>query len=105
MPELKGYQLVISKRAASQLNEHTAFAARLEERLAQRLIQSFQEAAISLKHMPYRMPFLISDTIPDKKYRKMLFEKYYLLLYKVEDDTVYIEYVLEGRQDYHWLLS
>ena len=105
MPEPKEYQLVISKRAAFQLNEHAAFAARLEERLALRLIQSFKEAAVSLIHMPFRMPFLDSDTIPDKKYRKMLFEKYYLILYRVQDDTVYIEYVIDGRQDYQWLLS
>lgn len=105
MPELKEYQLVISKRAAFQLNEHAAFAARLEERLALRLIQSFQEAALSLTHMPFRMPFLDSDTIPDRKYRKMLFEKYYLILYSVQDDTVCIEYVIDGRQDYQWLLS
>ena len=35
----------------------------------------------------------------------MLFGKWYLILYKIQDDTVYIEYVIDGRQDYEWLIK
>ena len=55
--------------------------------------------------MPFRTPYLDSEMIPSGKYRKMLFGKWYLILYKIQDDTVYIEYVIDGRQDYEWLIK
>ena len=105
MPEHKEYRLAVSRRAARQLREHAAFAARLDEHLARKLIDGFQEAAKSLAHMPYRMPLLDLDTIPRGKYRKCSFNKWYLILYQIQDDTVYIEYVIDGRQDYGWLID
>lgn len=105
MPGPKQYQLVVSPRAAHQLQEHASFAARLDEGLAHALIRNFQEAAGSLAHMPFQAPFLDSDVIPSKKYRKLLFGKWYLLLYQVRNNTVYIEYVIDGRQDYEWLIQ
>ena len=105
MPEPKLYQLAISPRATHQLRAHAAFTAQLDERLARSLIQDFQEAANSLTFMPFRAPFLDSDILPDRKYRKLLFGKWYLILYQVQDDTVYIEYVIDGRQDYEWLIQ
>lgn len=105
MLEPKRYKLVVSKRAAYQLRDHAAFAAQLGERVAQKLIDDYQEAAESLTYMPFRTPFLDSDVIPSEKYRKMLFGKWYLILYKVQDDTIHIEYVIDGRQDYKWLIE
>ena len=80
MPEHKEYRLAVSRRAARQLREHAAFAAQLDERLARKLIDGFQEAAKSLTHM---------DPLP----------------LQIQDDTVYIEYVIDGRQDYGWLID
>lgn len=105
MQEPEQYRLVTSKRAAYQLKEHAAFAARLDERLAYKLIDDYQAAAKSLMEMPYRMPFLDSDLLPSGKYRKLIFGKWYLILYKIRDETVYIEYVIDGRQDYMWLIE
>ena len=105
MPEPKIYRLVVSRRAAYQLRDHAAFAAQLDERIALKLIDDYQEAAESLTYMPFRTPYLDSEMIPSGKYRKMLFGKWYLILYKIQDDTVYIEYVIDGRQDYEWLIK
>ena len=105
MPEPKRYRLVVSRRAAYQLRDHAAFAAQLDERIALKLIDDYQEAVESLTYMPFRTPYLDSEMIPSGKYRKMLFGKWYLILYKIQDDTVYIEYVIDGRQDYEWLIK
>lgn len=105
MPEPKRYKLVVSRRAAYQLRDHAAFAAQLGERVALKLIDDYQKAAESLTYMPFRTPLLDSDVIPSGKYRKMLFGKWYLILYKVQDDTIHIEYVIDGRQDYEWLIE
>lgn len=105
MPEPKRYRLVVSRRAAYQLRDHAAFAAQLDKQIALKLINDYQEAAESLTYMPFHTPYLDSEMIPSGKYRKMLFGKRYLILYKIQDDTVYIEYVIDGHQDYEWLIE
>lgn len=106
MPEHEEtYQVVVSKRASGQLVSHAAFTARLEERLAYQLVEDFREAAASLRRFPYRNPVLRSDEFTTEKYRKMLFGKWYLMLYQIKGNTVLIEYVIDGRQDYQWLLK
>jgi len=35
----------------------------------------------------------------------MLIEKQYILIYQIKDDTVYIDYVVDCRQDYGWLIE
>ena len=30
--------------------------------------------------------------------------KWYLVLYQIQDDTVYVEYILDCRKDYSWLI-
>ena len=77
MPEHESYQVVISKRAAQQLVEHAAFMALLDEKLAHKL----------------------------EKYRKLIFDKCHILLYQIKGQVVYVEYVIDGRQDYQWLLT
>ena len=105
MPEHEEvYQVIVSKRAAQQLVEHAAFASGLEERLGYQLIEDFRKAADSLQRFPYRNPILRSEVFTAEKYRKMVFDKWHLLIYQVKDDKVYIEYVIDGRQDYQWLL-
>ena len=106
MPEHEEtYQVVVSKRASGQLVSQAAFTARLEERLAYQLVEEFREVAASLRRFPYRNPVLRSDEFTTEKYRKMLFGKWYLMLYQIKGDTVLIEYVIDGRQDYQWLLK
>lgn len=53
--------------------------------------------------MPNRFPFFEEMYISTNKYHKMYVEKYYLVLYQIKDDTVYIDYVVDCRQDYSWL--
>ena len=101
MPELENkFQVIVSKRAAQQLVEHAVFMARLEERLA-----DFRKAADSLQSFPYRNPILRSSVFVTEKYRKMVFGKWYLLIYQIKGERVFVEYVIDGRQDYQWLIQ
>ena len=104
MPEPENiFQVIVSKRAAQQLVEQAAFVAQLEERLARQMVVDFRKAAYSLQSFPYRNPILRSDFFVTKKYRKMLFGKWYLLIYQIKGERVFVEYVIDGRQDYQWL--
>ncbi len=57
----------------------------------------------SLSQMPQRFPFFEEMYITPNKYHKIFVEKWYLIIYQVQDDTVYIEYILDCRKDYSWL--
>ena len=57
-----------------------------------------------LEHMPQRFPFFEEAYIPPNKYHKMFIEKWYLVLYQIQDDTVYVEYIVDCRKDYNWLI-
>ena len=63
------------------------------------------KAAVSLERFPFRNPVLRSEVFTVEKYRKLIFDKYHILLYQVKDQVVYVEYVIDGRQDYQWLLT
>lgn len=106
MPELENkFQVIVSKRVAQQLVEHAVFMARLEERLARQLAADFWKAADSLQSFLYRNPILRSSVFVTEKYRKMVFGKWYLLIYQIKGERVFVEYVIDGRQDYQWLIQ
>lgn len=58
-----------------------------------------------MERFPFRNSVLRSEVFTVEKYRKLIFDKYHILLYQVKDQVVYVEYVIDGRQDYQWLLT
>jgi len=101
----KKYNVIVSNRATGMLVSHASFLAQASETAALRLTDSFVFAANSLETMPQRCPFLNSDYIPKNKYRKLIFEEKYLIIYQIVDDKVYMDYIVDSRQDYCWLLK
>ena len=57
----------------------------------------------SLSQMPHRFPFFQEAYIPPNKYHKMFIQNWYLILYQIRDDTVYIDYILDCCKEYNWL--
>ena len=100
----KEYQVIVSQRAAEMMVSHAGFLAGISPEAAERLIDAFQKAAGSLSQMPHRGKYLTGEFIPPNKYRQLVIGKRYLLIYQKVNDTVYIDYVVDGRQDYGWLL-
>lgn len=98
------YRVIISGEATQMLVSHTRFLAQVSESAAMRLIDAFQESASSLTRFPERGPWLSDPQIPLEKYRKLLLEKRYLLIYQIKEKTVYVDSVIDTRQDYGWLL-
>ena len=98
------YTVVVSDRATQMLVSHAAFLAQMSSEAAQRLVDEFEQAASSLETMPQRCPWLTGNYIPAHVYRYILFEKRYMGIYQIIDDVVYLDYVLDCRQDYSWLL-
>ncbi len=102
---MKQFNVVLSARATSDMVSHVSFLAKVSTSAAKKLAQDFRIAAESLERLPLRNPFLTGEYLPQNKYRYLIFAKRYLLIYQVKNDTVFVDYVLDCRQDYGWLLN
>ncbi len=102
--EGKLYKVIISADAAQMLVSHSRFLAQVSETAVLQLIAEFNEKAKSLERFPERNPWLSDPLAPSGQYRKLLMAKRYLLVYQVKGSTVYVDAVVDCRQDYGWLL-
>ena len=98
------YRVIVSQQAMQMLVSHAAFLAQVSPEAAERLTAEFQETANSLETMPQRCPWLSGEYIPKNTYRFILFEKRYMIIFQIIDNTVYADYVVDCRQDYSWLI-
>ncbi|MDO5432441.1 ParE toxin of type II toxin-antitoxin system, parDE [Eubacterium maltosivorans] len=104
MEQNNKYKVVVSEQAMKMLVSHAAFLAQVSPEAAERLTVSFENAASSLENMPQRCPWLAGEYIAKNAYHFLMFEKRYMLIFQIRDDRVYVDYVLDCRQDYGWLI-
>lgn len=100
----KKYKVIVSDRAKRMLGTHIRFMAQVNKDAAKAKKKELMEAMRSLERMPQRFPFFEEAYIPTNKYHKMFVTKWYLVLYQIQDDTVYVDYILDCRKDYSWLI-
>lgn len=100
----KKYKVIVSDRAKRMLGAHIRFMAQVNKDAVSIKKKEIITAIRALNHMPQRFPFFEEAHIPPNKYHKMFIEKWYLILYQIQDDTVYVEYIVECRKDYNWLI-
>ena len=99
------YQVIISDRARQMLGMHIRFLAQVNKPAAVKLKIRFLEELRSLQEMPQRYPFFNENYIPANKYHKLYVENWFLVLYQIKADTVYVDWVVDCRQDYQWLIK
>lgn len=56
-----------------------------------------------LESFPQRYPFFNADFIPPSKYHKLYIKNWFLVLYQISDDSVYVDWIVDCRRDYSWL--
>ena len=100
----KKYKVIVSDRTKRMLGTHIRFMAQVNKDAAKTKKQELMEAMRSLERMPQRFPFFEEAYMPTNKYHKMFVAKWYLVLYQIEDDTVYVDTILDCRKDYSWLI-
>jgi plasmid stabilization system protein ParE len=98
------YKVMISDRAKDMLGMHIRFLAQINKPAAAKLKARLIEEIRSLQELPQRYPFFHGNYIPANKYHKLYVENCYLVLYQIKDDTVYVDWIVDCRQDYRWLL-
>ena len=99
------YKVLISPKAKAMLEDHIDFLAQLNVDAAVNLKDAFLEAIGSLETMPFRFPVLESEYIKFGKYRKMLVEKRYLVIYQIKEKSVYVDYIVDCRANFDWLIK
>lgn len=103
MEENRKYKVIVSDRAKRMLGTHIRFMSQISREAASAKKKELMTAMRSLSKMPQRFLFFEEMYITPNKYHKMFVEKYDLILYQIQDDTVYVEYILDCRRDYSWL--
>lgn len=98
------YRVLVSQRAKQMLGAHLKFLKNVSWEGAKVTQKKLLQAIRSLEELPTRCPFLSDSHLPPNKYHKLLVESHYLILYQIQDNTVYVDYILDCRQDYTWLL-
>jgi plasmid stabilization system protein ParE len=98
------YRVLVSDRARQMLASHVRFPAQKSPSAARKVKNELMDAIRSLHQMPERFTFLEAEFVPPNKYHKMFVEKWYLILYQIKDQTVYVDYIVDCRQDYGWLV-
>ncbi|MEL7622369.1 MAG: type II toxin-antitoxin system RelE/ParE family toxin [Clostridiales bacterium] len=105
MAKIPQYSIIISERTQKMLGAHIGFLAKVSAIAAREMRAEMMKAIRSLAIMPERFPFLEAEHLPPNKYHKMCVENRYLILYQIKDQKVYIDYIVDCRQDYGWLIK
>ena len=110
--EYEKYKVIISEKAKNMLASNIAFIAKVSADAATKQKKAVIDGIRSLEQMPKRYPFFNEEYIPPNKYRKMFIKKWYLILmeikwlpmiHQIQEDVVYVDYILDYRKDYQWL--
>ncbi len=105
MADNRTYKVIVSDKAKRMLGTHMRFMAQVNKKAAQNKKSQIIEALHSLAEMPERFPFFEAEYIPQNKYHKMFIEKWYIVLYQIKDATVYVDYILDYRQEHDCLMK
>lgn len=101
----KKYTVIVSDRAKQMLASHIRFIAQVNKNAAKEKKKQIIASLRSLSKMPERFPFFEDEYITRNKYHKMYIEKWYLVLFQIKDNKVEVDYILDCRQDYGWLIK
>ena len=99
------YKVIASDTAKRLLGMHIRFLAQVSIPAARRLQGAFTGEVRKLADNPTINPFLDEDYIPKNKYRKKLVAERYLVLYQVKGDIINVDFVVDCRQNYQFLLK
>ena len=93
------YKLKINPQINKQLEQHGRFIAQVSNSAATRFQNDFKIILRQISSNPYQFPPYDNPAFPENTYRKALFAKWYKVIFLVDGDTVYLEAVIDGRQD------
>ena len=97
--EMSKYRIEISGRVDAMLLSHIEFLARVSVPAAKAFRNAYAEIIHEIEVNPFQFPIETDPNLPDGLYRKALFAKRYKALFIVEDNIVFLDAVVDCRQD------
>ena len=98
------YKVIVADRAKTMLGVHIKFLAQVSPSAARNTKTRLLATIRSLAEMPERFPFLDENFVPRGKYHKMFVDSWYLILYQIKDQTVFVDYIVDCRQDLQFVM-
>ena len=93
------YKVILGSRVDAMLRRHVLFISNVSISRAERFVDEFAEAVEQLRENPFLYPLDTDENLPQGKYRKAIFAKWYKALYWISDETVYLDAVCDCRED------
>jgi plasmid stabilization system protein ParE len=96
------YSVILAHRADTMLLSHIEFLARVNANAARHLIKDFKKMTEMLAENPFQFSFADELDVPDipiETYRKCIFAKRYKAIYLVEENNVYVDAIIDCRQE------
>ena len=93
------YDIVVDFFAEAQLDSHVRFASTVNMTFARSITNSFENALQNLSTNPDRHPLWLTDFPIPRAYRKILIRKRYLILFYIEENNIFIDYILDCRMN------
>lgn len=100
MTTSKEYKVFIPDRVKRMLGDHMKFLSRVNKSAANAKRKEIVAAIKSLSHMPERFPLVDERELKLKNRRRMFVPNWYIVIYRIRDDSVYVDYILDCRKDY-----
>ena len=93
------YTVIIDPAANDRMADHIEFLARVSESAAEKLLEILVKDIRSLQTMPFRNPIYDRPYVPALKYRYMVSNKRYRIVYQIVDDIVFVDDIQDCRQN------
>lgn len=97
--DVKKYRVIIDPAAYEAMFHHFLFLAQVDEDAAKGLELDMYNQMIGLEYMPHRFPYYENRYVVPRTYRAMVVGKYHKVIYRVDDDSVYIDNIIDCRED------
>ena len=98
----KKYDVRLARRADRMLLSHTIFLSQVSSIAARKLLSAFKKSTDRMADNPFQFPFADESDIsgiPPEKYRKCLIDDRYKALFIVDENIVYIDAIIDCRQE------
>ena len=92
------FHVIIDPAANDRMAEHFEFLARVSENAADKLLSILMTDINSLSFMPQRNPTYNRPYLPIGKYRYMISNDRYRIVYQIEDNNVFVDDIQDCRQ-------
>ena len=98
-PSEKVYHVIIAPDANDRMYDHFEFLARVSVNAANRLLDDLLKDIRNLRTDPFRYPVYSRPYLPVGKYRYILTDKRYRIVYQIIGNQVFVDDIQDCRQD------